>query len=391
LKALLFPNLVQFRNFSMSRYAEALSSALAEQPQTNWTFEQFRCDHVALAAKIIPGEVGEKVAERLGRLVKYPLLATFASADVFHILDHSHAHLGISLNPAKTIITCHDLIPLLAIRGDLDIYVSPSTRRTFAFRMSCIKKAAAVIAISESTKRDLINLGQVSEDKVHVVYYGLSASFSPCADEAEHISTRKYVRDKLKLGPNAAIVLHIGTHGRYKNAVALIRAVASLCNSEMEPDRRPFIVRVGHDFFAEEKQLIDSLNIADRIVYAGPIYDDKELRRMYQGSDVLGFPSLWEGFGWPPLEAMGCGLPVVCSQVASLPEVVGNAAIMVQPDDWQGLAQSIKNVLTNDKLRRDMVAAGLAQAATFSWDKNARQTISVYDRVAAESQARRRQ
>lgn len=142
-----------------------------------------------------------------------------------------------------------------------------------------------------------------------------------------------------------------------------------------------FLLRLGADFFPDEQLLIDQLQIRDRIIYGGRVNSDEMLSRYYRAADVFIFPSLWEGFGWPPLEAMSCGTPVITSNVASLPEVVGDAALMVSPGDYGGLANQIAEVLSSQPLRETMIAKGFLQSQKFRWEQNAEQTLAVYERV----------
>ena len=127
---------------------------------------------------------------------------------------------------------------------------------------------------------------------------------------------------------------------------------------------------------------LGGLGITRRVIFVDYV-SERELARYYSSARLLAYPSLYEGFGLPPLEAMACGCPVVTSNVSSLPEVVGDAGITVDPNDTDGLAQAMRRVLTDSKLREDMIKKGLEQAKKFSWEKAAEQTLEVYHKVAA--------
>ncbi|MGB9880037.1 MAG: glycosyltransferase family 4 protein, partial [Anaerolineae bacterium] len=120
--------------------------------------------------------------------------------------------------------------------------------------------------------------------------------------------------------------------------------------------------------------------IADRVVFTGYV-PDEDLPALYSGADLFVFPSLYEGFGLPPLEAMACGTPVVCSKASSLPEVVGDAALMVDPYDVEALAEAMHRVLSDAVLREELRGKGLARAQQFTWEKAARETLAVYEEV----------
>jgi glycosyltransferase involved in cell wall biosynthesis len=370
MKAVLFPNLVEYPSMSMRRYAAELFTALRSAGGDGWEVQQSVCHHVELAAKLVPGPAGKQLAGRLGRLVKYPFHASRASGNVFHILDHSHAHLALGLDRRATVLTCHDLIPLLAARGEIAMSSSRLAGSAFALRLGCVARCAAVIADSESTRRDLIRFTRLPADRIRVIYLGVSRSFAPpAAPNSEARAARTQVCAQFGLPDDAKIVLHVGTGSRYKNVPALIRV---------------WLVLAGAACFDDERLLIHELGLSERVVEAGAVYSDTELAWLYQGVDVLAFPSLWEGFGWPPLEAMACGTPVVVSNAASLPEVVGDAGLMVAPHDHYGLAQALEAVLSRDELHRSLAAKGLARARQFTWERTARQTLAVYQEVARE-------
>ena len=386
-RAVLLPNMVQFPSESMKRYAAELAGALRGLHSADWEFDELECHHVDRVARIVPGEPGKKMASRLGRFVRYPLMASQAglnqSTSVFHVLDHSHANLTLSLPRKKAVLTCHDIIPYLAAKKLVPIPAGRATRYTFPQRIRCMKRCRFVIAISESTKRDLVEHAHIPEDRVAVVYYGVNRAFRPTDDD-----TRTCRRTELLqahgIPEEARILLHVGTATRYKNTPTILRALARL-RSDSGLEDNTYLLRVGAPFFDDEEALIDSLGIRDRIVHAGKIFDDALLADYYRSADVFVFPSLWEGFGWPPLESMACGTPVITSNVASLPEVVGEGGITVAPEDLDAFVDAIRRVLTNPTLRADLRTKAIAQAARFTWEQCALDTLAVYEKVALDS------
>jgi glycosyltransferase involved in cell wall biosynthesis len=384
MKAVLFPNLVEFPSLSMRRYAAELSTALRAARGGEWEMEAQVCHHVERAARVWRGPGGRQLAGRLGRLVKYPLQARKAAGDLFHILDHSHAHLALALDGRRTVLTCHDLIPLLAARGELGLPAAPGARGSFRFRLFCMRRCARIIAISQSTQRDLVRLTGVPAERIRVVPYGVNGAFTPApATDTAAGADRSWLRARYGLPPEAKIILHVGTGMRYKNAPALLRALA-LLHQEARREARVWLVRVGPALFDDERALLHALGLGARLVEAGTVQGDAELARFYRGADVFAFPSLWEGFGWPPLEAMACGTPVVAANAASLPEVVGDAGLLVDPRDPGALARALDAVLRREDLHRSLAARGRERARQFTWERTAQQTLAVYEEVIRE-------
>ncbi len=384
-RATLFPNLVEYHVTSMVRYAEELLRALRAMQEPEWTFDAVECHHVDLAARLIPGSAGRQLANRLGRAVKYPFIAGRTKSDVYHVLDHSHANLTRSLPPGRTIITCHDLIPLLAVRGEIDIPVEPMWRRTFAYRVKCIERCAVVLAISESTKRDLLRLTELTSDRVEVVYYGVNPTFAPSATPEEGREERRALLHEHQIPATDKVIMHVSTGGQYKNTKAILYALRAL-NCTGSQSEKVWLVRVGSDMHEVDERLARSLGVTDFIVNVGRVTSDKLLAKYYRAADVFAFPSLWEGFGWPPLEAMACGTPAVTSNVASLPEVVADGGRTVDPNDHEALAAHLHAIMSDDGLRGALSRKALAQAGKFTWKAAARGTLEIYKAVHARSQ-----
>ncbi|MBY0359206.1 MAG: glycosyltransferase family 4 protein [Candidatus Obscuribacterales bacterium] len=355
----------------MSRYSKELSAELLKLNSSH-SLENFQYKSTERLNRL----AGPVWSSRIGRWLIYPALAGQIKADIFHVLDQSHANLCWTLEPARTVVTCHDIIPLLALKGKLQM---PRRKlSTYPFLLASMKRAAHIIAISESTKQGLIEEANFNPEKITVIHYGLNPCFISIPQTQKH-NDADFIREQLKLPKFAKIILHVGTANRYKNNPAIIHALSYLLKEERFANL--FLVRLGADFFSDEQLLINQLGIRDRIIYGGRVNSDEILSRYYRGADVFIFPSLWEGFGWPPLEAMSCGTPVITSDVASLPEVVGDAALTVSPEDYAGLAKQIAEVLSNEPLRETMIAKGLLQSRKFRWKENAEQTLAVYERV----------
>lgn len=385
MKIVLLPNMVEFPSVSMKRYAEEMVSALSRVAGPRWQVEEMVCHRVEGATRLLPGSEGEKMASRLGRFVRYPMMAARAEGDVFHVLDHSHANLTLSLDKEKSVITCHDIIPLLGAKGLIPVAAGRLTRYTFPQRIRCMQRCRYILSVSEATKRDLVEHGGVDPERVVVAHNGVNTVFGPepPGGPDEQMERTAAIRCKHRLPEGAKVVLHVGTATRYKNTPALLRALKRL---REEPAARDsvYLLRVGAPFFEDEESLIDELGIRDRVVHAGRVATDEMLADYYRAADVLGFPSLYEGFGWPPAEAMACGTPVVTSNAAALPEVVGDAGETVPPRDDEALAAALWRVLSAGEAERGRIRARcLKQASQFTWENCARTALGVYERVAA--------
>ncbi len=360
--------------FSMRRYANELESALRANAGDRWRFADYQIEPLKIVGRLIGG-AGTWIDSGITRYLHYPMRAARLDADLFHILTHGYSQLVMALGARKTIVTCHDVIPLLSMRGLIPRTSKKRVSLTFMLRMRVMARAACVIADSELTRRDLCTfLPRVAERTV-VVHPGLSPAFRPGNDPDAIAGLRR----SLEIPEAARVVLSVcGRKKRYKNVPAILRALRILNDQPAGP---VWLVHVGEGFFDDEASLMAELNLTGRVIQAGSPRSDEALRAFYQAADVLAFPSWHEGFGWPPLEAMACGTPVVASNAGSIPEVVGNAALMVAPGDFKALAASIASLFDDADRRAGMVSRGLQRAAQFSWDRAACMVLGIYERV----------
>lgn len=309
----------------------------------------------------------------IGRFVVYPRLVRRLDADIVHVIDHGQAYLLGSLDPSRVVVTCHDVILLALANGRIGATsVPPVALQLFRISLELMKRAAAIVAVSEQTKRDLMSMVKVPASRITVIPPGLNQPFS--ADPQRGAELRR----KLRLG-DGPLMLHMG-RTFYKNIPGVLRVVHRLRASGV-PVR---LVRSGRALAGAERDVAQRLGVLDAVVELGGV-SDAELPALYNAVDLLLFPSLYEGFGWPPLEAMASGTPVVCSRAGSLDEVVGDAALTADPEDIEALAWHAGSVLTDARLRDTLIARGLAHAAQFRWDRTARAIMDVYRRVAEAS------
>ncbi len=273
--------------------------------------------------------------------------------------------------------------PSVATLHDVGFKTNPETRGDWLSRLYWdffgnwgTRRADRVITISEHSRRGLERLLGIPAERITVTYLAPAPIFRPIEPE----SARAMARDKY--GIEGRYILFVGTLQPTKNLARLIEAYAL---ARQRARIQQSLVVVGQqgwqyqDIFAR----ISGLELQDHVIFTGFV-PDEDLPALYSGADVFVLPSLYEGFGLPVVEAFACGTPVIASNVASLPEVAGDAAILVNPTNIEGLAQVLERVCMDAGLRQAMRQAGLARAAQFSWRTCAEQTRQVYRQVWAQ-------
>lgn len=290
---------------------------------------------------------------RAGKLGRQP------NIDLFHVVDGSHGYVVPLLRNRPTVVTVHDVIP--AMQAQCRFPTPPpraGARQIIASALRGVSTASGIICVSESTKRDLGTFLTTAAMKSAIVFPPLESGFLPA--------------DNDKIPPGSPFVLHIGNNAFYKNRLGVIRTFAAFADDV--PHR---LIMAGPTPTAEQRELVSSFQLQDRVDFeVNPT--DFEVRRLYRDAALLLFPSVYEGFGWPPLEAMASGCPVVCSDSGSLPEVVGDAAMMTTHDDIDTLAAKCRDILLNEGLAERLRKAGLARAKEFTLERFRDELLIVY-------------
>ena len=315
---------------------------------------------------------------RLFRYFMYPLRAHQENSTINHITEAGYAHLIRCLDSRKTIVTVHDVIPMLSWRGLIPGLRHPHAPRLLEHSLSYLKKAAAVITPSECIKNDVIKYCECNEENVCVVHHGIDNSFCPYSPE-QRIEQRK----KFGLPLHDHLILISGDQA-YKNhdtCLQVLQRVRKVLH------RNAMLVRVGRrspDSIKPESRSRDDSSILELGMLPRHV-----MPSVYNAVDALLFPSWYEGFGWPPLEAMACGIPVVVSNTGSLPEVVGDAGYICAPDDVVALSERIREVLEDALSRSSLIEKGLCRANQFTWDQHNERLCDIYAAVASSHDARR--
>ena len=285
-------------------------------------------------------------------------------------LLHSPDFIPPAFGYRRSVITVHDLNFV-----HYPQFLTVESRRYYNQQIEwAVRRADHILADSYATKSDLVSLLGVPPEKTTAIHLAADPSFRPLLKAEVAEVTAQY-----DLEPG--YLLCVGTLEPRKNIPGLLRAYRSLLDSQVTD--APLVLVGGTGWLYDEIfEQVERLHLTEQVRFLHAV-PDGDLVRLYNGAGVLAMPSFYEGFGLPPLEAMACGTPVVVADRASLPEVVGEAGLLVHPDDPDDIAQALARVLTEEPLRERMRELGLAQAARFSWEKTARETLGVYRRVLA--------
>ena len=294
----------------------------------------------------------------LSKDIFYPFYAKIKEADINHITDHSYGALAYFLKPEKTIVTCHDLNTL-----EYPKQSSWLGRKRFLYNLKGMLKAKHIMAISESTKNTILKHFDY-KGKIHVVQNGLDKIF-------KRINNIQDIKKKYNLNKEYKYILHIGHSKPCKNVELILKTLNKLSRCKL--------IKVGI-FDKKHKKLIKTLKLKNKIIHFQNISQEK-LVEIYNIADALVFPSFLEGFGFPVVEAMACGCPVICSNTSSLPEVGRNAPYYINPYSEKEMRKGIKKVLKNARLRKKMIQKGLKQSKKFNWEKTAKQVAEIYNKI----------
>jgi len=279
-------------------------------------------------------------------------------------LLHAPVNVGPLLSRIPQVITVHDLsffrFPHL-FKPAKRAYLQRFTRWSTA-------NARRIITVSNSAREDVIQVLGVAPERVVTVYNGVDALMRPAAD-------KELDEFRRRVGLAGPIILFVGTIEPRKNIDLILQAFAHV-RSHGFPHR--LVIAGGMGWYYDEVfRSLERLKLGDSVDFPGYV-PQADLPLWYSAADLFVYPSLYEGFGFPPLEAMACGTPVIVSNVSSLPEVVGTAGSIVSPNDANALASEIERLLTDDQLHEQRRLAGLARSRSFTWERTAAETFAVY-------------
>jgi len=297
-----------------------------------------------------------------------PFLLRKHQIDIYHCLDHI---LPIFIPTRHAVVTVHDLTFLSYKKMH-----SWGTRLYFPnFIEASLKKAERIICVSETTKRDVVSYYGVPTQKIKVIHHGIGSHFHTYY-KSNNDSRVKEVKQRYNIEHD--FFLFVGTLEPRKNILTLIRAFYDL--GELRTKYNLVIAGKKGWQFSEIFELVGELSLEDRVVFTGYVPDDV-LVSLYNGARIFVYPSYYEGFGLPPLEAMACGTPTIVSNTSTLPEIVGSSALQVDPNNVKQLKQAILKILTDRKLEKNLIKKGLQNAKKFTWHKSASEMLNTYNQL----------
>ncbi len=364
--------LIFYQKAGIGQYILRLIQALAEVDHSDeFILFQSRKDATELTAE------ANFRRHRLWTPSHHRFERTAMSVELFpHKLDvlHSPDFIQPSHTRSPSVITVHDLAFLLYPR-----FLTRQSARYYGQVDLAARRASQIIAVSQSTKRDVIKLLGVPPERVTVIY----EAAHPIFKQLDHDRAREHVATRY--GITQDFILFVGTIEPRKNLPTLLQAFRRMLDV-YHVDATLAIAGKPGWLTDQMNENVSSLNLNDKVHFLGPV-PNEELVYLYNAARVFALPSFYEGFGLPPLEAMACGTPVVVSNTSSLPEVVGDAGQMVDPDDVEAWSVALWRVLTDKGLRDEMCEKGLRRTASFSWERTAREHLTVYRQAAGKYNA----
>lgn len=302
-----------------------------------------------------------------------PAAAHRAGVDLYHVPYFAPPYFPRT----PGIVTIHDVIPLR-----LPAYQASTRTKAYTQLIArAAHKATLIITISQHAKQDMIDALKLPAERIRVIYEAAGEEYQPVTDPATLTQVRA------RYGLNERYILYIGGLDQRKNVPQLVRAFAYLFRQMHDPGLQLLVAgnpdKQSGPLFPDPRPVAADLGMTGQIIYR--FIEEEDKPALYSGASVFVFPSLYEGFGLTPLEAMSCGAPVICSNRTSLPEVVGDAAISMDPEDTHKMVEAMYSVLSNSDLRADLRARSLQRAAQFNWRKTATETIAAYEEAYKRS------
>lgn len=360
-------------SFSMDVYADGLVAGLtAVRPE--WEIVELAPTPYFSDKKNSSWSTG--IWQYYQRYWRYPQNVEKQNVDIFHIIDHSDGHLVYRLKTTSKpiIVTCHDLINLIHPENLYEQARLPAvSMAVWKYAVRGLGKADHIIAVSSNTAKDVGQNLNIPGEQITVVPDAVEPLFQPLPQDKV-----TSLRQQHGISPETICLLHVGSNHPRKNVFTILRVLEALQKRGLSIH----LWKTGADFTAEQKIFIQTYGLENFVTYLGKP-DKCTLVQIYNAADILLSPSLYEGFGMTVLEAMACGTPVITSNVTSLPEVAGDAAVLVNPTDVQAIVETISRLQNDSAYHQELSSKGLARARLFTWEATAEQIATTYEKLIA--------
>jgi glycosyltransferase involved in cell wall biosynthesis len=361
--------------FSMDVYADNLVAEL-KAIRPNWEIVEVAPQPWSKSSENL-WHSGTGIRKYYERYWHHPQQVCQVEGDIYHIIDHTNAHVAYWLKKKgkPIIITCHDLVQFVypeILKGQSRFPVF--SMASWQFSVRGMRHADCVVAVSSNTAKDVHKRLDIELEKILVVPNGVEASFQPLPSQEVTSFRQKYRRF-----PEEICLLNVGSTHQRKNIITVLKVLKTLKDQGLSVR----LWRLGGKFMAEQAAFIKKHNLDQDILDFGTA-DKNILIQLYNAADVLLAPSLYEGFGLTVLEAMACGLPVITSNVSSIPEVVDNAAVLVEPMDIQAMSESVVRLKQDSIYSQKLISQGFVRAKQLTWKKSAEHLVSIYEQLTSQ-------
>lgn len=358
--------------FSMDVYADGLISGL-KSARPDWEI-------IELYPKpwwkpgSSPWQGGSALQKYYERFWNHPRAVSQVEADIFHIVDHTNGHVAYWLKKRKkpVVITCHDLVQLIYPEILQDQSRFPAfSMVAWKYSVRGMFAAQHIISVSENTKKDIPKFLAIKPDKITAIPNAVGADCRPL-----QLPEPSSIRQQYSTNSDHICLLNVGSTHQRKNIPGILKTLYELRSRGFNA----ILWRVGEKFTQTQSDFIKAHDLEANIVHLGTP-DRSKLIEIYNAADMLIAPSLYEGFGLTVLEAMACGLPVITSNMSSLPEVVGDGAILVDPTDANQIADAVISIYKDTAMAKELVNSSLERAKMFTWANCGEQVAQVYEKL----------
>ncbi|WP_339376722.1 glycosyltransferase family 4 protein [Chlorogloea sp. CCALA 695] len=361
-------------SFSMDVYADGLVAGL-KVARPEWEI-------VELAPKpYLPEQKNSSWSTGLWkyyeRYWRYPLTVKQEKADLFHVIDHSDGHLVYWLKKTNRpiAVTCHDLINLVNPENlDNQARIPAISMAVWKYAVRGLKKADRIVAVSAHTAKDIVQQLHIKKEQIIIVPDAVESLFHPLVPDKV-----AFFRSQHRILAETMCLLHVGSNHPRKNVSTVLKVLDALKTQGLSIH----LWKVGADFTNEQKIFIQTHSLETSVTYLGKP-DKQTLVEIYNAADVLMSPSHYEGFGMTVIEAMACGTPVVAANVTSLPEVVGDAGVLLKPTDVQAMVEVVWHLYQDSNYRQSLREKGLNRAKLFTWEATAKLLATEYEKLIAQ-------